>query len=205
MNIFEKGLKILKLSEFQTQKAYFYIYKSNLDHFEILFPAAIVVATKSTELKLRDILNVFHYLFTERELEINSEYWELRDGLISAEGILLRAIGFQIEVDNLMLDLYSYCDDHRIDRLTWQTAIAVLNDAMSIKEVVMKSEIVDGRSDARLVTMAVLEVAKMFVDERHDDIDHIRNDSKISSKERTESSPRNAHNVLVKAILNHLK
>lgn len=211
---FRKVLQILKMTNLEIQKAYFYIHKSGLN-FEMVYPAAVVIASKATDLKLRDILNVFYYLVTGKKLEIDKEYWELRDGLLNTERILLRAIGFQIEVDDLMLDLCCYCEDHRIDRLTWQTSIAILNSSLDRKEVVMKGEIVDGRSEARQVTMAMVSVAELFVKENVEEIDRIRKGKAKSretknGKERVEKSSnrmaksQDAHEFLVKIILEHL-
>ncbi|KAJ3359128.1 hypothetical protein HDU91_005004 [Kappamyces sp. JEL0680] len=133
------------------------------DHQEILQAAAVLVACKqhNKSIKVRDIVNAFFWAYHQTHLPINSMFWKLRDSLIRAEFILLRAIGFQSDVDNPYADYAATALEWRIlDRPLLQTGICILNDCMHLQELCLLLVYGDaGQSRVRQVSWAVLGLA----------------------------------------------
>lgn len=53
---------------------------------------------KDDPLKLRDVMNVSHNTLNRNSspLELNSEYWNLRDSIVQAELLLMRMLRFEV-------------------------------------------------------------------------------------------------------------
>jgi len=76
----------------------------------MLGTTCLYLASKVEEFphKLRDVINVCHRsLHKDAFLDVGTEYWELRDSLVSCELFMLRVLGFKVATDNPHKVLYS--------------------------------------------------------------------------------------------------
>ena len=137
-----------------------------LPNAEIMMAAAILLASKqcNQERKLRDIINAVFYAITNTRIEINQHFWLLKDGLVAAEGYLLRVLGFKTELDYV---LNNYCRCALLlkitDRVVLQFGISTILECIALDSVLESCEFVDGSSSARLVSIAVLTLSHQIV------------------------------------------
>jgi hypothetical protein len=167
------AMKLLEISHQIRQNVYLYMTLANEfeelnQHEEIMEAAACVIALKqwNEDRKLRDIVNSFYYVRHSQVLPINSTFWKLKDSLIRAEFVLLRAIGFQTEAADAYSDLCLLIDDlDLVERGSnfLQTSIYILNDVISLSEANRLLQLDQQRnSKVRVLTRAVIALTMLF-------------------------------------------
>ncbi|KAI8901402.1 hypothetical protein BC833DRAFT_148165 [Globomyces pollinis-pini] len=115
---------------------------------DILAAASVHIACKQTYIqrKLRDVVNVFYYAIhtSDRYIELNKSFWNLKDTLVHAEYLVLRILNFDTEINDAydhLVDCFqklgskttSYTDTEY--KLICQCSLTWLNDSLTCKSV----------------------------------------------------------------------
>ncbi|XP_053566752.1 cyclin-Q-like [Bombina bombina] len=119
-----------------------FFHETSLDNYDpyLVGMSAIYLAGKVVEqhLRTRDIINVCHrYLNPESEpLEVDTQFWELRDSIVQLELLMLRLLNFRVSFQHphkyllhYLISLKNWMNRHSWDRTPIATASwALLRD-----------------------------------------------------------------------------
>eukprot|EP01127_Copromyxa_protea_P001534 TRINITY_DN11509_c0_g1_i1.p1 TRINITY_DN11509_c0_g1~~TRINITY_DN11509_c0_g1_i1.p1 ORF type:complete len:265 (+),score=36.97 TRINITY_DN11509_c0_g1_i1:37-795(+) len=102
---------------------------------ELLSQSCLLIASKTTETptRVRDVVNVVYKMThppPSPPLEIGSEYKKIKEEVIAYEHVVLRSIGFHVNLELPYNYLLNYAKSMQLDTVVVKTAWSLVNDGL---------------------------------------------------------------------------